>query len=341
MEKIGYRETKWLFFLLMASNVITGAVSMLSGEFASGGFIPVIVSAVLALFLVYVTNRCLGKDGVLPLNPLMSKLLGTALFLVTVIAAGTRMKHFAAAIGDIVLVQSPKVFILFIMASAVLSVMLLRLEAVTRYALASSMVFLLFLAIIAFSTFSEFDVRNIYPVMGKGNFLNSWSALYIFSDIVYFYVIFPHIKNSDKARRVPYKAIVLCALFTLILFAIYTLCVPYPVSQTFKYPIYRLAVLANSSVVFQRLDGVVFIIWIFLSFISSGSLALFAVMIFKKVFCLKNQNAICPAVALLCFGISLWDADFDGFVKTAMSLASFFVLPCLAFVFKYIKKKRV
>jgi len=97
--------------------------------------------------------------------------------------------------------------------------------------------------------------------------------------------------------------------------------------------------LANSSVVFQRLDGLVFLIWIFLGFISAGALCLFAVMVLSQNLRLKNQSAMCFFAVVMSLTFALWNVDFKSFLRPLMSAISFLFLPLTALLYKI--KRRV
>lgn len=338
MEKSGVRETKWLFFILMISHICLGAIGELTKAMATGGIWGLLLSALVALAIMFVTELCLGSGGCRSLQsyfgyPLYTT-LATVLFVVTLFGTAQRMKDFSLAIGSTVLLQSPAVFILFIMSLASFVVALVGLEAITRYALVASGVFFLFAGALFFTNIPRAEIINIYPLGGKNGFSNPFCSLYVFSDAVYFFFIQKSINNNKKIPYPISKTIITVSVTGVAITLFYCLCVPYPASTMYKYPLYRLSLLANSSVVFQRLDGLVYIIWIFFSFISQGALVIFAMDIISDALKLKNKKAIAGTVTLICFLISMMDSDFTFFVRLFSVGFAFLIFPVCALLVK-------
>lgn len=341
MEKIGAKETKWLFVLLIMSGVTLGDIAVFVSNSGTAAFINCLCGLAITLLSTAVSNTMLKHGN---LTEVFKSVYGKAvtfvfcaiLLVVTVLNAANRMNMFARAIGEFVLTDTPRVFILMLFALPVLSAVLFNLEALSRYALAAGIVFLFFVAIIIFTALGEADYINICPVLGKGKVINVLNMLYVFSDIVYFYIISGHIKDVGT----PTKAVIFGGFITTILTLFYTLCVPYPVSEKYVYPLYRLASLANSSVVLQRLDGLVFLMWMFLGFISAGALTLFAVIIFSEMFKLKDRRAVSSAFVFLVFIIALFGVTAGRGINIILPAIAFGVLPLTALLYKIKKNWR-
>jgi len=344
MEKIGARETKWLFFLLMISGICFDELNFLINKFATGAYIALGLVTLLAVLSVYITERLMGEEDIFTAITTAwgrwgALVFWVVLFLVTVLNASVRMKDFAHVTGKVLLPESPPIFTLFFISGAAFAVAFLKLEAISRYALVAAAVFMAFVSVIIFTASGEAEFLNVFPLMGKGNYLKSLPYVYIFSDIVYFWVISSHIRKNSQKKHMPVKSVALTGAVGLVILIFYMLCVPYPASGDYVYPLRRLSMLANSSVVFQRLDGLVFLIWIFLGFISAGALCLFAVMVLSQNLRLKNQSAMCFFAVVMSLTFALWNVDFKSFLRPLMSAISFLFLPLTALLYKI--KRRV
>lgn len=343
MEKSGVRETRWLFFILMISHICLGAIGELTKAMATGSIIGLLISAVIALAIVFVTETCLGSGGTQSIKSSLGNgfhgALAIVLFVITLLNSAQRMKDFSLAIGSTVLLQSPEVFILFIMSVASFVVALVGMEAITRYALVASGVFFVFAGALFFTNIHRAEIVNIYPLGGKNGFPNPFCGLYVFSDVVYFFFIQKNVNNSKKISYPISKTIITVAVTAVAITLFYCLCVPYPASTMYKYPLYRLSLLANSSVVFQRLDGLVYLIWIFFSFICQGALVVFAMDIVADALMLKNKKAIAASVSFICFFISLMNFDFTFFVRRFSVAFAFLVFPVCALRVKKGRKR--
>lgn len=343
MEKSGIRETEWLFYILMISHIVTDGICVLTANFATGAWVAIFVSGLVSLGIFFLLEKFINDPGVNMENVLGSKVyafLSLLLFIITVFNAAERMKIFSYPIGEIVLCHSPGIFILFIMALASFAVAFTGIEAITRYSVIASGFFFVCIGVLVLTNISDAGLINIYPIGGKNGLINPFSGIKIFSDAVYFFFLKDHLKNNSKTRYPLSKVIIRVALTGVVICFFYSLCVPYPASGIYKYPLYRLAVLANSSVVFQRLDGVVYLIWVFFSFISSGTLALFAITVLADSLKIKNRKALCPAVVLLCFLLSLSRQNTGFMGSFAVSIFSFVLFPG-AILWSRLRRKKI
>ncbi len=341
MEKPGIRETTHLFALLIISTVTLGAISGFVHNSGTAAYINTILTLVLSLALVWVINPAFkesdfrgvlsavyGKGG--------SALIMCALFLLTVGNAALRTGMFANAINSYILTGTPRIIILGVISICAFFASYFGLEAVTRYSLVTLIAFFVFFAIILFSSSAEVKLLNLYPLLGKGSFIDVLSMMYVFSDIIYLYLL----SGRIKVKRVARGAIALGGAVAVLLTFFYVLCVPYPVSENHAYPLYTLASLSNSSVVFQRMDGLVFIIWILSSFISVGALCLFSAEILRQAFSLSDRRAVSSLVAFLVFLVSAADFLRWEIVFIAMSLACFVFLPVTAVIYRIMRRKK-
>ncbi len=340
MEKTGVKETVSLFVILIVSQVSLGAISGFVHNSGTAAAINAVCGLVIALAVCIFSGSVFKKtDFSEVFARSYGKILGYAilslLFVFTLLNASHRMRLFADAIGEFVLTDTPMVYILLVMGLCIYAVAYSGIESITRYSVASLAAFLVFFAIIMLSAHGEISYTNICPVLGKGSFYNVFNMLYVFADIIYMYFIFGSIRGA-KPRNVS-GAVLTGGIITIVLTLVYTLCVPYPVSEEFSFPLYRLASLANSAVVFQRLDGLVFLIWMFSGFVAAGALTLFAVMLFARLTKLSDRRAVVPIAAFVVFLVAY--SFRTDIINTVMSVFTFLILPLTALVYKMKEKK--
>lgn len=345
MEKIGAKETKWLLILLMLSTVTLGDIAVFVSNSGTAAFINCICGLLIALLATLVVNLLIRHTDMFEVftavyGKALTSILGFVLLAVTLMNGAQKMELFSRAISEFVLTDTPRIFILILFSVSVLSAVLFNLEAITRYALAAGLVFLVFAGIIVFASLSEARYTNICPVLGKGRIVNVLNMLYVFGDVVYFYIISGYIRNRRRSAFTASKAVIGAGVITAVLTLFYTLCVPYPVSEKYTYPLYRLASLANYTVVLQRLDGLVFLMWMFLGFISVSALTLFAVIIFARLFNLSDPRAVSPAFVFLVFLITLTGFVSEKAVNVILPAFAFGVMPLTAVLYKFKKSWR-
>lgn len=335
MEKAGASEIKWLIVVIVLSDVILKGISNVGSDYGTGAYIPVVISAIVCAVVLMLTNSFFAhKDfhkvlsSIYGIKPAGFICLSLAVF--TLMYASLIMGEYALAIKKFMLPATSEIFILAMMSAALLAVCLTGYEAICRYSSVAAWVFLGFVSVIIFLSLTEAKTENIYPLLGKGNFKVSLQPFGMFSFVGYYYVISS--KAAGRHKATAFKSLAISFSIIIVLVVIWTLCVPYPLSAKISYPLHRLSLLANNSIIFQRLDGLVFIIWIFSAFISSGALMLIAATVFSEVLGLKNQNAVSPAIVFLAFLLSASGFGFLAFSRTFICLFFLVFMPVSAVI---------
>ena len=155
MEKIGAKETSFLFAILIISTVTLGAISGFSEDFGTLAYVNSVICTALSFLLVWIIGYALGTENFYTaVYSVYGKTTGKAImclvFIVTVLNASLRMGMFSDAIGSMVLPQTPRFIILAVMAICAFFVSYFGFEAITRYSLVCFIAFLVFFAVILF-----------------------------------------------------------------------------------------------------------------------------------------------------------------------------------------------
>ncbi len=339
MEKTKSQGTVYPIVILMLSTVTLDSISGFVRGSGTAAPISAVLTILIALFCAFVVNTAFGGRSFFDvICTVFGKKAGflvmLGFFVLTVFNASVRMEMFTRAICGYILKQTPKVIVMTVLSLCAFFVSFFGTKAISRYAYTFFLIFVVFALIIIFSSSAKVNFDNLFPLLGKGNFKNVFSMMYIFSDFIYLYVL------SDKSRKSATKSIAAGAAVTLVLTAFYVLCVPYPVSEGYNYPLYTLASLSNSSVIFQRLDGLVYVIWMFAGFISVGTLVLTASRLFSDTFGIKDRKATSACLALLVFLSAMTGLSSGGTVCSIMSWTSFVVLPLVAVIYRIVRKRK-
>jgi len=347
MEKIGVKETSRLFSILIVSTVTLDAIWGFVHNSGTAAFINAILGLIFVLAVVLFSKKAFKNSNFeVVLKNLYGNWVSTFLILLllvlTILSASSRMGIFADAIGEYVLSETPRIFILILFCACIFTAVFFGIEAITRYALSVFIAFSVFLAIILLSSYTEVKAINLSPILGKGSFINVFDMMYVFSDIIYMYLIIGYVADRKKANNVIIRATLTGGIISVICTLFYTLCVPYPVSKEFLYPLYRLASLSNSSVVFQRLDGLVFLIWMFIGFVSVSALTLFAIIIFARLFKLNDTRALSAPFSLMVLLIAVDGSVNTEFIRNSMTMYTFLVLIITSLIYrlKYVWRKK-
>lgn len=343
MNKSNTAEAVYLFSVLGISYIVISGISGFVENSGSAAGINALVCTLVSFLILGLCEKCIGGKDVFELtDSVYGKKLRFVImvlfFVVTVLNASVRLGIYTNAVSEMVLGKTPSEVIAAIFCICAFFSCRFGIKSLSRYSLVLFMLFAVMFAIILCFSASEIKAENIFPVLGKGGLKNAAGMLYLFSDAVYIILSFRGRCIPKALRYVP----LITGIVSIILTVFYTLCIPYYAADPGVYPLYTLASLANSSVIFQRLDGLVFIIWFFCGFVSVGALSLFATEIFSKNFVLSDRCAVAAPVVLLIF--LAWHTSLvdQRTVYTIMTVITFIILPLTAILhrIKLSAKKR-
>ncbi len=308
---IGENEVKWLFAVLLLSPFTVDALAKLFSFSGNAAFLSMIlIGSAALLWFVFTENLfsecsfsgaieiCYGKIG--------SKLVFMLYFAACIISAVIRLKGFVNALSYTVYGKSPSLYLTGFFAVAMLCACFSGIENLARYAKFAGVAAISAIALIFIMSFPNFKTTNVFPLFGKGGgeILKTVKYTYLFSDIVYIFLLSNSVRKKYSIFKCGAKAVIISMISTFVLSLAYALCVPYPASENYRYPLFRTASLINFSVFFQRTEGIVYVIWMFLAFVSCGALAAFGVIMFSKCFKCSDCRGVCPLVVWIIAALS-------------------------------------
>ncbi len=338
-QKTGAKETAGLVTVLIFNGFMLGETASAVRHFATGSWIAILVVTFAGVLVMHFCGSVVASVGI---RSLVSAAFGRyaaigagiVLFVATVLNASHTMSVLTNAVGEVVLPNSPRVFIIYVASGAALAVCLLGPEAITRYGLVLGIVLPLALVGVALFSANRWQGINLFPLLGRWSLRGVTGAFASFGNALYFFAASSHIKDTGSIRPAAVSSVLTAGIMASSLCLAYLLCVPYPAGQTFDYPFYRLALMANSSVVFQRPDGFVFILWILTGFVSAGALTLFAARILGATLNLKNHRAISFGVVYLCLALTMADVTFGVWGRYVAAFGVFVFLPITCIIYK-------
>lgn len=218
------------------------------------------------------------------------------------------VKNFSEALQVIYFKTSPLIFILlfFIISSTIANKFSLKVLAKANLIITPIIFFSII--IILFSSFKNFNVRRIFPILGYGvnqTFFSGLSNVFSFSGIGYLFFIGPFINNAKDFKKMSIISIVLSGLY---LFLSVT-CILLSLSPTFKseetFSLYLLTRNLSYGRFIQRVDAIFIFLWI-ISVITYISFAIyFAIYIFKKLTKISDTSSINYTINLLVLTVLL------------------------------------
>ena len=175
-----------------------------------------------------------------------------------------------------ILPDSPVNFITFIFVAAALLCSHTGLKAVIRTHSFVVPFTLAMLLILTASSVKNFDIFNIFPIFGKGieSFSSVWISVSYFSDFIMLLLLMPFASKKTSYSKIAKPAFFTSAAVLIAVIGLYTLTVPYTLSDSYFIPIYKVAQYINYESFMSRLESVFTVGWL-LSFIMYSSLQIY------------------------------------------------------------------
>jgi len=316
---IGEKETKWLFVVLITSQVFVSGINIFMGMGGILGAFSAFICTLLMLLYFYVTDKIKKSHDIGFFDMLeescgkkASITAGTILTLLSVFNCSVKLKTFSVAVTDIILPDSPVSFAMLLFAFSILAVLFFGLEALTRYALPAGIVITVFAAAVGVFNFESYKTSNIFPLFGNGQIAPKSIAggINMFADVFYVYIIAHYFRKKHAVKRVSLNAIAISGIIITAVVFLFNLAIPYPASGNFNYPFFRFSSLANTSVLFQRLDALVYVIWLFSGFLTTGALVLFTSLIFTQSFGISDYKGVVHTVVFAVLALSFSNKNY-------------------------------
>lgn len=189
-----------------------------------------------------------------------------------------------------VLPESPVTFISSVFIGAALLCAHTGLKAIVRAHSFTVPFTVGLLAILALSSLRNFDISNIFPVLGNGSrsFSSVWLFVSYFSDFVTLFFLAPFASKKTSFKKIAKSSFIVSSLIMITVTVLYTLTVPYTVSDSYFIPIYKIAQYINYESFMSRLESVFTVGWI-IGFIMYSALNIYIIsMVTGRIFCANN-----------------------------------------------------
>jgi hypothetical protein len=264
-----------------------------------------IISTVISLVLygILYSSRIFG---VLCYNERISKFISAIIALVALVSCVATVGYSCESFGVFFLKKSPFLYILSFIILAIVCASRFGIKPVSRYSFISGTIIFAGVVILALLFSDKYDTNNLYPLFGTVSPKGVLYSVFLFSNVVYLMPIIWKEKNNDsKTGREISKIILISGALITIVCVSYNLYTPYSAIANIQNPLLAVASSVDFDVLFERCEAVVFIMWIFASFISSSALFTFFVDNFSYGANLSDRNAMIGAGAAVVSAISV------------------------------------
>ncbi len=347
-------EGKWVMLSLLLPKIFFTPIYNIVKRSGTGAYLEVIYISIVAIILtaiiiklysafegndIYsIVHFSCGKTGVI--------VVGTLLFVLSLINTVIMFRAFSSVISLLTLKGSTLFYIMIFIALTMFVSARKGLNGLSKISVLWGVIISVILISILFMSIPEMDINNIFPVFGKGvkNIMSGYEDIPIFYEIIYFIFLLPYIGKNYK--NVGYKSLLYFSLILLIFTLAYTLLVPYPISEKFKFPLLQITSSVNLDILFQRIEALYLIAVIFSAFIYLGTTFTISLNIAKHTFGITDYKALIGALLLIVFTSALlFENTESAFIAKHTFSKIFFVIGYIVIIFiltlANIKKKLI
>lgn len=310
---VGRRELLWFLSLLHLTRILFTTIGGFVADWANAGYILPLLSGLVYIGVFLLTVRISGGETDLLHSAGASfgragkVAVGSIAVVILIARCACMMRVYADVISSIALPDSMSAIIILILTASAVMGAYFGVGAIVTYSYVAGIVFVSTLALILTLNLPDYDILNIFPVLGKAN----WELTPVlrggemFSDLFLVYLVSPYLKDGVSVRRAGVISIVVSAIVTAVTTLCYIMTVEYPLSATFTLPVLEIAFDVNLDIILQRAEGLFFFLWIFSGFISLGAYLAFASSVFARALSLSDRRGIIGIIAFIPFVIAI------------------------------------
>ncbi len=355
-NKIGFAEALCVMLILVLAHLTLLMPKMIIQAQGSATILNIIYVTLLALFAIYILNKLyknfkgmdiLDISGYLFGN-VFKFIVGISIVICFIFIASLLLRITAENLKTMYFQNTPTPYIIFFMLLATAFINAKGLKAVIKANLIiTPLIIVSFIILLALSS-SDFIYERIFPILGYGaqnTFITGASNLFCFGNLVFLFLLMPHLKDYNQFNKLSYTAVISTGLLLLLVIGSILLIFPLDIAAGSNIPLYLQTRAITIGKFIQRIDGFFVLIWN-LSVISYCSIVIgFINYIFKKITNIQNPTTISYTFVAILFGASLIYTNIlqagklnaEGYKHIALALT--FVISFIILIMANIKKK--
>ncbi len=285
--------------MLIGYNALFFGSSMLVYFGKTASYILAVVATVISLVLYSFLYSSKNLHFICN-NKKTSKIFSAIISLVALVSCIATIAYSCESFGVFFLKKSPFLYILSFVILATVCASCFGIKPVSRYAFISGTVIFAGVIILSLLFGDKYDVNNLYPIFGTVSAKGVLYSVFLFSSIIYLCPIIWKDKNINCKIGSEIRKIILISGFLIALVCVtYNLYTPYAAMSNMQNPLLAVASSVDFDVLFERCEAVVFIMWIFATFISSSALFTFFLNNFSYAINLSDKKALLGAGAVV------------------------------------------
>jgi len=318
---------------------------------SAGWMIPVL-STVIVLIYFSVVASLYKNIGSLDLLDISEKAGGKVLKIVVgILSAIFLFIQLATALGDFSktlkitsLDKSPLLFVELIFIVGIICSAFFGIEAVVRINAFLLPVVIIGFLLITIGVIPQFDVNNLFPILGRGYISVIKGSLYelsAYSSLIILFFMVPFIKKK-YLKRVGFRSIIVSGLLLIWSTLSFLLLYPYQIAVENKIPVFQMAKYIEVGNMFQRIESIFVLISSISALLYLGVFFAFLIHIINKTLSIKKSKLLVIPIAVICLIVShllqSMNIDFNSSKVTDIIWLFGLVLPLIIVIIGAVKK---
>ena len=355
--KLGPSEATALVMVMLGTKIFLGYPRMVTQLGATAGWLIILLSCltsigfwrVIASLLARFPGRSLLEISELVLGRPLGFGLNIIIILYTLLGSSMLMRQFADTVILTALPNTPISALSALFLVTIFVAAYLGLEALSRSAFIALPFLIGSTLAVLIPLYPFWDMKELYPILGTGawpvlkySFLNT-SA---FGEVLILAFLAPYFSfGPDGIKRAGTIAIVVTAVFFILITVVYIMVMPMPGAMENLAPFFQLSRSIYLGRYYQRLESFFILFWTFTAFMRLAIGYVVTALIIQQALKLPYYRPLLPALAVLIFSLALTFPD----ALTTISIEKeyrllygwifTFILPCGVWAAAYLLKK--
>ena len=355
-DKLNFLEASFLIIVVVITHIILEFPNEIIKSTGSSAVLNIVYVTLLSILFFLFVEKLLkpfkGEDILYVAEYVggkyLKRLLAVIYIIYFILISSIIIRGFSATLN---VVYFPKAPIFLIVISFILTSVIAVLFGSRNVVKANTLLvpIILFTMVIVFvSSFKNFNISRFYPIFGKGvneTFGKGISNIYVFGEMIYIYLIIPHLRNIKDFKKVGVLSIILSALYLICSVVSIMMLLPFVSSGIDALSVYLSTKTIKLGHFMPRSDTMFIFIWIFNFLLYTSVILLYIGKVYRESFELKKKDLVIYISATIIFLLAIIPQNplqilfFKNTIYKALSIIIVFILSPLILIAGNIKYK--
>lgn len=356
-SKINNTSSVFLILTVILNHIVLNLPKNIISLTGSSSIINIMYFTLLAIGFICIISKLLKpfpRQDILDISynlggSFLKKIIGVIFIIYFIFTAGLFLRLFCENLKIIYFANTPIMYLLLIFLIGVFFCNRLSFSAICKANLFVVPSILLSIIFIFVATSNNFNIQNIFPILGNGfdvTFVTGLSNITAFCGLSFLYFLPPSLRDDKNFKNIGICTILISSFLLICSISTLIFTTPWNVANDEILPLFLASRTIEFGRFFQRLDAIFLLIWI-ISMISYLSiLANFCLTIFQKItkFKFNNLMSLSLIALILLAGIlpkSYIDVNFlETFVFKVLTIFIVFILSFFILFLNYLKNAK-